>query len=432
MTDADPNIQTQLDADGILLARIDMPGRAMNVFSRSLMDSLEQLVVRAQSDAAIKSVVLTSSKATFLAGADLEMIQMFTQRAATGSTAELHELFGHLGRLFRRLEQSPKPWVAAVNGLALGGGLEVCLACHARVVADDPAIQLGLPEIKLGLLPGAGGTQRLPRLVGTAKGMQMLLTGEPVAPAEALALGLVHEVVPADRLIEAAKQRARSISTPRAPWDQAGARFDAAPYDFTDPEKAFAAIAAKVGITDYQLRYYPAYRAILGCVVGGWTLPMTEGGEHEMRIFVELMRDAVAGNMVRTLFLNRQKAAKLGLLAPTSPFACTDDALLPQVKAAREKAKAAGFEEDDALLAASLAALRTWNAGKVEQTDLADVAVVAAGAYPSYTGGPFTWASQRGAEELRRRAADAQTRLAAQAELFALPAGLDRYFRAAA
>jgi len=427
----DVNIHTELDADGVLLARIDMPGRAMNVFSRSLMDSLEQLVARAQSEAAIKAVVLTSSKTTFLAGADLEMIQMFTERARDASTAELHELFGHLGRLFRKLELSNKPFVAAINGLALGGGLEVCLACHARVVADDRAIQLGLPEIKLGLLPGAGGTQRLPRLVGTAKGMQMLLTGEPVAPAEALALGLVHEVVPREQLIEAAKKRARSMASPRAPWDEPGARFDAKPYDFSDANAAFAAIAKDVGISEYQLRHYPAYNAILGCVVGGWPLPMTEGGEHEMRIFVELMRDAVAGNMVRTLFLNRQRAAKLGLLAPTSPFANGDDALLPQVKAAKAKAKAAGFDENDTLLAASLAALRVWNAGKVEQTDLADVAVVAAGAYPSYTGGPFTWASQRGSEELRRRAADAQTRLAAQADAFALPAGLDRYFRAA-
>lgn len=427
----DPNIQTELDADGVLLARIDMPGRAMNVFSRSLMDSLEQLVERVQADATIKAVVLTSSKATFLAGADLEMIQMFTQRARDSSTAELHALFGHLGRLFRKLELGNTPFVAAINGLALGGGLEVCLACHARVVADDPAIQLGLPEIKLGLLPGAGGTQRLPRLVGTAKGMQMLLTGEPVAPAEAVALGLVQAMVPREQLVDAAKRLALTMTNPRAAWDKPGARFDAKPYDFTRKDAAFADIAKAVGISDYQLRYYPAYEAILECVVGGWSLPMSEGGEHEMRVFVELMRDAVAGNMVRTLFLNRQKAAKLGLLATTSPLAASNDALLPQVTAAKEKAKAAGFDEDTRLLALSLAALRVWNAGKVEQPDLADVAVVSAGLYPSYTGGPFTWAAQRGSEDLRRRAEAAQGQYAAQAGMFALPAGLDRYFRAA-
>ncbi|MCC2657955.1 MAG: hypothetical protein K0Q76_3063 [Panacagrimonas sp.] len=422
----DPNILTELDADGVLVATLDMPGRAMNVFSRSLMDSLTQLVKRAEEDTAVRAVVLTSGKATFLAGADLEMIQMFTQRARTGSTAELHELFGYLGRLFRRLELSPKPFVAAINGLALGGGLEVCLSCHARVVADDPAIQLGLPEIKLGLLPGAGGTQRLPRLVGTSKGMQMLLTGEPVAPAEALSLGLVHEMVPREQLIETAKRRARAMVQPRAPWDQPGAKFDSRPFDFSDKAAAANEVAQAVGISDYQRRHYPAYQAILDCVIGGWSLPMTEGGEHEMRVFVELMRDAVAGNMVRTLFLNRQKAAKLGLLAPTSVLATGDDALLPRVKQAREQAKAAGLNEDDTLLAIAFAALRAWDAGKVEEPELADVAVVTGGLYPSYTGGPFTWLQQRGAQDLRRRA---QGRDPA---LFAVPEGLDRFLGTAA
>jgi 3-hydroxyacyl-CoA dehydrogenase/enoyl-CoA hydratase/3-hydroxybutyryl-CoA epimerase len=421
----DPNIHTELDADGVLLATIDMPGRAMNVFSRSLMDSVTQLVKRAEEDTSVRAVVLTSGKASFLAGADLEMIQMFTQRARTGSTAELHDLFGYLGRLFRRLELSPKPFVAAINGLALGGGLEVCLACHARVVSDDPAIQLGLPEIKLGLRPGAGGTQRLPRLVGTAKGMQMLLTGEPVAPAEALSLGLVQEVVPKDQLIDAAKRRARAMVQPRAPWDQPGAKFDARPFDFSDKAAASNEVAQAVGITEYQRRHYPAYQAILDCVIGGWSLPMTEGTEHEMRVFVELMRDAVPGNMVRTLFLNRQKAAKLGLLAPTSPLASGDDALLPRVKQAREQAKAAGLNEDDTLLALAFAALRAWDAGKVEQPELADVAVVTGGLYPSYTGGPFTWLQQHGADGLRQRA---QGRDPA---LFAVPEGLERFFAAA-
>ena len=190
----DTYIRTELDADGILLATIDMPGRAMNVFSRDMMDALEQIIARAESDVEVRGVVLTSGKAAFLAGADLEMIRMFAERARSGATEELHELFGHLGRLFRRLELSPKPFVAAINGLALGGGLEVCMACHGRVVADDTAIQLGLPEIKLGLLPGAGGTQRLPRLVGTAAGLRMLLCGDAVSPREALELHLVDEV----------------------------------------------------------------------------------------------------------------------------------------------------------------------------------------------------------------------------------------------
>jgi enoyl-CoA hydratase/carnithine racemase len=400
----DVNISTELDADGILLARIDMPNRAMNVFSRDMMDSLEALITRVQGDDKIRAVVLTSDKSAFLAGADLAMIQMFTERAAsTGSTEELHELFGHLGRLFRRLETNPKPFVAAINGLALGGGLEVCLACRERVVADDPAIQLGLPEVKLGLLPGAGGTQRLPRLIGTAKGLEMLLTGNPVSPATALELGLVDEVVPADQLIEAAKSRARNITRKTAPWDADDAQFDAAPFDFSNIEAARAAIAEAVGISAYQLRYYPAYIAIIDCVVGGWSLRMTEAGEHEMRIFVELMRDPVAGNMVRSLFLNRQKAAKLGLLGDKSPLADGDEAFLPKLRAAKDAAKAANANEDTKLLLGAAAALASWQAGtvgKAEPIELADVAAVNAGLYPSYTGGPFSWLRQTGAAHI--------------------------------
>lgn len=424
----DSNIQTELDADGILLARIDMPGRAMNVFSREMMDSLEALIARAQNEDAIKGVVLTSGKATFLAGADLEMIKMFTERARTGTTPELRTLFGHLGRLFRRLEQSPKPFVAAINGLALGGGLEVCLACHERVVADDPAIQLGLPEIKLGLLPGAGGTQRLPRLVGVSRGLQMLLTGDSVSPAEALQLGLVHEVVAKDQLTDAAKRRARALRQPRAIWDAPGKRFDAAPFDFSSRAAAFDAIAQAVGVSAYQRQYYPAYHAIMDCVVGGWNQPMSEASEHEMAVFVDLMRDSVAGNMVRTLFLNRQKATKLGLLAPTSPLAAGDDALLPCLKAVQSRAEELKLAEDETLLALALAAAKAWNEGRVEQPEFADVAVVSAGLFPSYAGGPFNYLRQKGLDALQ---ASAKLAAGSNAELFAIPAGLDRFLQAA-
>ena len=400
----DVNISTELDAEGILLARIDMPNRAMNVFSRDLMDALEALITRAQGDEAIRAVVLTSGKPSFLAGADLAMVEAFTERAAsTGSPEELHALLGHLGRLFRRLETHPTPFVAAINGLALGGGLELCLACRERIVADDPAIQLGLPEVTLGLLPGAGGTQRLPRLVGAEKGLDMLLTGDPVNPAAALALGLVDEVVPADQLIDAAKARARRSSREQAPWDVEGAEFDSAPFDFSHADAARAAIADAVGISDYQLHHYPAYAAIIDCVVGGWSLPMTEAGEHETRIFVDLMRDPVAGNMVRSLFLNRQKAARLGLLADNSPLAEGDEAFLPQLRAAQATARDAGADEDTTLLLGAAAALASWQAGKAGKAEpvvLADVAAVNAGLYPSYTGGPFQWLRQTGAARI--------------------------------
>jgi 3-hydroxyacyl-CoA dehydrogenase/enoyl-CoA hydratase/3-hydroxybutyryl-CoA epimerase len=308
----DNNIQTSIDDDGVLLARIDMPGRAMNVFSVELMDSLERLLNYVDATDAVKAVVLASEKATFLVGADLEMIRMFTEIAPTGTDAALHTLFGRLGKLFRRLERSRKPYVAAINGLALGGGLEMAMACHERVVADDKAVQLGLPEIKLGLLPGAGGTQRLPRLIDAGDAMRMLLTGEPVSPAKAMQLGLVQELLPPEQLLAAASRRALALVDPRASWDMPGRSFDAVPFDFSKAD-AFEQIALAVGVTNDQRANYPAYDAIMKCVTGGWNLPMDDACNREMNIFVDLIRNPVAGNMVRTLFLNRQRVAKEGL-----------------------------------------------------------------------------------------------------------------------
>jgi 3-hydroxyacyl-CoA dehydrogenase/enoyl-CoA hydratase/3-hydroxybutyryl-CoA epimerase len=308
----DRNIQASLDDQGVLVARIDMPGRAMNVFSADMMDSLEQLLNYVDATAAVKAVVLASGKSTFLVGADLEMIRSFTEAAHSGSDDALHALFGRLGRLFRRLEKSRKPYVAAINGLALGGGLEVALACHARVAADDKAVQLGLPEIKLGLLPGAGGTQRLPRLIDAGEAMRMLLSGDPVSPARALQLGLVQELAASDQLIEAASRRALALSEPRATWDISGRKFDAAPFDFSKTDAA-EQIAALTGVSAQQRARYPAYDAIMKCVIGGWNRPMDQACHWEMAVFVDLIRNPVAGNMVRTLFLNRQRASREGM-----------------------------------------------------------------------------------------------------------------------
>ncbi|MBS0368900.1 MAG: enoyl-CoA hydratase/isomerase family protein [Proteobacteria bacterium] len=310
----DQNIKSDITEDGILIARIDMPGRTMNVFSLDMMDSLERLLDHVEGNASVRAVVLTSGKQAFLAGADLDMIRMFTERARTDSHEQLHALCGRLGRLFRRLERSPKPYVVAINGLALGGGLEVSLACHARIAADDKSVQLGLPEIKLGLLPGAGGTQRLPRMIGTRPGLQMLLSGEPLTPHQALECGVVDELAPPDELLDAALRLARSLDNRTAPWDKPGVSFPCAPFDFTQAD-AQQQIAEALGLGDELLARYPAYRTIMDCVIGGWNKPMDEACHWEMDNFVRLIQDPVAGNMVRTLFLNRQRAAKL---APVS------------------------------------------------------------------------------------------------------------------
>jgi 3-hydroxyacyl-CoA dehydrogenase/enoyl-CoA hydratase/3-hydroxybutyryl-CoA epimerase len=301
----DHNIKTALGADGILLAIIDMPGRAMNVFSADMMDSLEKVLDEASSNKTIQGLILTSGKETFLAGADLQMIRMFTDRAQTDSPEQLHELCGRLGRLFLRLEQLPKPTVAALNGLALGGGLELALACDHRIACDDGLILLGLPEVKLGLLPGAGGTQRLPRLVGIQQALEMLLTGTPVSPRQALKTGLINQVCPHEELIEGARQLIlHNEKRPSHTLDESHPLFSG------QPSERYARVCESLGIDARQRACYPAYDAILDCVSNGFGKPMNAATDWEMQVFVRLIRNPVAGNMVKTLFLDRQKALK--------------------------------------------------------------------------------------------------------------------------
>jgi 3-hydroxyacyl-CoA dehydrogenase/enoyl-CoA hydratase/3-hydroxybutyryl-CoA epimerase len=302
-------IRSDLDAEGVLVAVIDMPGRTMNVFSADLMDALDALMDRVDADPEVRSVVLTSGKASFLAGADLLMVRGFTEKAKSASHDEMFALCGRLGRQFLRLEASGKPWVAAVNGIALGGGLELALACRARLVANDVRVQLGVPEVRLGLLPGAGGTQRLPRLAGFEPGMQLLLSGRSMAPAEAVKLGVFERAVPADKLLDEAKATARALMGKA--YDPATkfphlAQADVPPHD----EAATRAIAVRHGIAEDDFVHYPAYGAIVDCVLKGARLPLDRANDVEMEQFLRLMFSPVAGRMVRTLFLERLRAER--------------------------------------------------------------------------------------------------------------------------
>jgi 3-hydroxyacyl-CoA dehydrogenase/enoyl-CoA hydratase/3-hydroxybutyryl-CoA epimerase len=289
-----------------------MPGKSMNVFSVDLMDSLERLLDEVESRADVRGVVVTSGKSAFLAGADLDMVRMYTEHAQRDSFESLHKMCGRLGHLFRRLETNGKPYVAAIDGLALGGGLELALACHHRIATDDDGTRLGLPEIKLGLLPGAGGTQRLPRLIGTQAALALLLGGDPVSAQRALEMGIVDEVVAKRVLLIRARQRADLLAKAeaRAPWDRSQYDLPVNAFDLRSSD-VIDAIAAVVGVSKEQLVHYPAYRAIMNCVISGWGMPMDAACRWEMDCFVRLIQDNVAGNMVRSLFLDRQRAAKL-------------------------------------------------------------------------------------------------------------------------
>ena len=162
----------------------------MNVIDRSVIEELSAIVEKTAADAAIKGVVVTSGKDGFCAGADLALLEraaktfgeMTKARGEEAAAALLFEESRKLSLLYRRIETCGKPWVAAINGTALGGGFELCLACHHRVAADNPQARVGLPEIKVGLFPGAGGTTRVARMLPPADALQLLLKGDQLRP----------------------------------------------------------------------------------------------------------------------------------------------------------------------------------------------------------------------------------------------------------
>jgi enoyl-CoA hydratase len=182
----------QPSGDGIALLAINRPDK-LNALNAELMGELEDAIGRVESDGALRALILTGSgEKAFVAGAD---IRELAER--TPAETRLMALRGQ--RILRRLETMPKPSVAAINGYALGGGLELAMCCTVRIAA--PEAQFGQPEIKLGILPGYGGTQRLPRLIGRGRALEMMLTGEPIDAAEAHRIGLVNHVVPRGELI---------------------------------------------------------------------------------------------------------------------------------------------------------------------------------------------------------------------------------------
>ncbi|MFA5939686.1 MAG: 3-hydroxyacyl-CoA dehydrogenase NAD-binding domain-containing protein [Sinimarinibacterium sp.] len=302
-------LKFELDAQGIAVLTIDVPERPMNVLTPELTRELTDAVERVAADAAIKGAILTSGKpGAFIAGADLkDLVTAFDKGidAAEGAKASYE-----LSALFRRIETCGKPFAAAINGLALGGGLELCLACHFRVLSDDPKAVVGLPEVQVGLLPGAGGTQRLPRLIGIPASLPLLLQGKHVKPAEALKLGIVHALAPAADVL--AKAREWLLATPSAeqPWDKKNFRVPGG----AGPMAAHAnqTFVAGNALTSANTHgNYPAPNAIMSCVFEGTQVPIDTGLRIESKYFGKLLSGAVARNLIRTMFVNKGAADKL-------------------------------------------------------------------------------------------------------------------------
>src|SRR5438876_9019534 len=196
------NFLVEIDGDGIAVVTWDEPGRSMNVNDAAVMDELSTIVEQTTADAAVKGVVITSAKDAFSAGADLTMLESLSRTfaelvAAQGEEAATLRFFEESRRaslLYRRIETCGKPWVAAINGTALGGGFELALACHRRIAADSEKTRVGLPEIRVGLFPGAGGTQRIARMMPPGDALQFLLKGDQHRLAQAEGMRLIDAI----------------------------------------------------------------------------------------------------------------------------------------------------------------------------------------------------------------------------------------------
>ncbi len=296
------------DADGVITMTWDLPGRSQNVFNTESMAAFATALDEAASDEQAVGIIIASAKKAFIAGADLDMLGDLT--ASDKSAAELTASAGALSELLRKLETCGKPVVAAINGTALGGGFELALACHHRILADHKSIKVGLPEATLGLLPGAGGTQRLPRLIGVQASMGLLLEGKQLRPGKALKAGIVDEVVPADEVLDRAK--AWILANPehtKQPWDIKGFTVPGGGMD--EGKTLQTLMVANAMFAAKTHGNYPAGKAILSCLFEGLRTTLDAGLIIERRYMVDLLIDPTAGAMIRTLFLSLGDANKL-------------------------------------------------------------------------------------------------------------------------
>ena len=309
-----------VDSDGIALMTINIKDQTMNVWNEALMAEFPKFVEDFISNDAMKGLVIASGKENgFMAGADLRMLEKtggpvtkenFEEGFTLNKALRALETGGHTARQMQREGKKAKPVAAAIEGLALGGGLELTLCCHHRVVADNPKIKLGLPEVLVGLLPGGGGTQRVPRLIGLQPAAMMITSGKSSNPKTAKAQGLIHDIVEPGTTIDVAKAWVKeNTSGVLAPWDQKGFKVPGGAGSM-NPKAVQFFVAANAMATKQSKNNFPAVKAIMSCLYEGTMLPMDTALRVETKYFMSLFQDPVAKNMIRTLFVNKQAAEK--------------------------------------------------------------------------------------------------------------------------
>ncbi|ADD43545.1 3-hydroxyacyl-CoA dehydrogenase NAD-binding domain-containing protein [Stackebrandtia nassauensis] len=311
------------DDAGIVTLTIDVPGEAANPMTTEAIAALNAAVTRLESERdSVTGVIVTSAKPVFSAGGDLRRLVQADQSQVETVLSEMDDY----KRPLRRLEKLGKPVVAAINGSAMGGGFELALACHRRIVADDPKLRVGLPEVTFGLLPGAGGVVRTVRMLGLMAALPLLTEGKRLGPADALAAGLVHEVVPAASLLDKAREWIASGPEAVQPWDVKGYKLPGGGPN--DPGAGQLLAAAPAMLVNKTHGAYPAPEKILAVAVEGALVDVDTAFAIETRYFTELACGQVSTNMIGALWFDlndinagrsrpdapKRKVAKVGVL----------------------------------------------------------------------------------------------------------------------
>ena len=302
--------------DNVAVISWNMTSTPMNVLNEESIPAFERALQQAFDEPTVRGIVITSAKPEFVAGADLKMIL----RNQNQDPQEMLQVSMELNRIFRRMETCGKPIVAALNGTALGGGYEIALACHRRIALDASASKIGLPEVKLGLLPGGGGTQRLPRMIGIQAALPLLLEGKTVSPKEALGLGMVEELVTTpEELMQRALAWIGANPSPLKPWDERDRKTgqirprDRYKIPGGDVQSVVGMQAFTVGTAmtmDKTKGNYPAAQAIMSCVYEGLQVNFDRAIPIEAQYFVQVATSKEAGNLIRTMFLGLNEANK--------------------------------------------------------------------------------------------------------------------------
>lgn len=306
------------DADGVATITWDTIGKSMNVMNQQGFYDLDALIDQALADDAIKGVIITSGKeGSFAGGMDLNIIAKMKESAGDNPAQGLMDGLMATHAVLRKIERGGmdpktnkggKPIACAMQGTGLGIGFEIPLACHRIFVADNPKAKIGLPEIKVGIFPGMGGTTRLVRKMGAMAASPFLLEGKLSDPKKAKMAGLIDEVVPADKLLSAAKEWVLSSPSIVKPWDEKGYKMPGgAPYH---PAGFMTFVGASAMVNGNTKGVYPAAKALLSAVYEGAMVPFDTAIKIEARWFTNVLMNPSSGNMIRTLFINKEALEK--------------------------------------------------------------------------------------------------------------------------